>query len=289
MTTATVEPAGELRLMVDHRDGVSRARRQFHRGALRILRPHYLDGSGQVTYTLINPGGAYFSGDRYLIDIEISPESSLLLTTQSATKVYRAPKGPATQDMRVVVGAGATFEYLPDQLIVYRDGSYRQRTVIEAHPSATVVLAEVITPGWSPEGANFTFDELRMRTELRLLDESTGSSRIHAVDQLRIIPDSVISGVGFMEGHSHTGQLILMDPRIDDSVISVLSELVDASDTYSGITCAGLPRSDGDAPRCVFIRSLAETTGSITALHHDVVTLLRRVTGGRAAVNLRKH
>ncbi|PJI51850.1 urease accessory protein UreD, partial [Methylobacterium radiotolerans] len=32
--------------------------RRYHRGALRVLRPMYLDGTGQVTYVVVNPGGA---------------------------------------------------------------------------------------------------------------------------------------------------------------------------------------------------------------------------------------
>lgn len=43
--------AGVLKLGVTERNGRSVATSQYHEGALRILRPHYLDASGQVTYT----------------------------------------------------------------------------------------------------------------------------------------------------------------------------------------------------------------------------------------------
>ncbi|HAN84767.1 MAG TPA: urease accessory protein UreD, partial [Micrococcus luteus] len=39
---------GELRLRVAVRGGRSVAARQFHQGALRVLRPHYLDRSGHL-------------------------------------------------------------------------------------------------------------------------------------------------------------------------------------------------------------------------------------------------
>ncbi|MFN3925244.1 MAG: urease accessory protein UreD, partial [Pseudarthrobacter sp.] len=48
---------GELQLVISERRGRSVAAHQFHRGALRVLRPHYLDDSGQVCYVVVNPGG----------------------------------------------------------------------------------------------------------------------------------------------------------------------------------------------------------------------------------------
>ena len=119
---AETEWTGQLRLGVAERDGRSYAARQFHEGALRVLRPHYLDHSGQVTYTVINPGGAYFGADAYLLDVVVERGASLALTTQSATKVYRTPQGPATQEMTVRLGPGSVLDYVPDQLIVYREG-----------------------------------------------------------------------------------------------------------------------------------------------------------------------
>ncbi len=73
--------------------GRSVASRQFHEGALRVLRPHYLDESGQVCYVMVNPGGgAYLGSDLFVVDVEVEAGGAdLLLTTQSATKVYRTP------------------------------------------------------------------------------------------------------------------------------------------------------------------------------------------------------
>ena len=55
------------------------------------MRPNYLDNTGQVCYFLINPGGGYVDGDTYRMEITVEEEAELLLTTQSATKVYRTP------------------------------------------------------------------------------------------------------------------------------------------------------------------------------------------------------
>jgi urease accessory protein len=278
---------GLLRLQVDVRHGRSYAVHQYHEGALRIMRPYYLDDSGQVTYTVINPGGAYLGADTYMIELEVLSGASLLVTTQAATKVYRTPQGPATQTMVVRLGAGSTLEYLPDQLIVYRQGSYRQRTVVEMTPTSSLVLAEIITPGWSPTGEEFGYDQLRMRTEVKV--RSGRGLRRLVVDQLRIVPGAGrdVSGIGSLEGHSHTGQMLIADRRIDDQVYGRLAALVEESDTHSGITHAGIPGEDGLV--CVSVCSLAQSTQRIAALHRNLVNLLRATWRGQAPLNLRKY
>ena len=131
------QPTGELSLRIERRrdanggDGSSVATSQFHRGALRVLRPYYADDSGQATYTVINPGGAYFGGDTYQLTLDVADNAALRVTTQSATKVYKTPQGPAHQTMHITLGESARLDYVPDQLIVYENGSYRQDTTVD--------------------------------------------------------------------------------------------------------------------------------------------------------------
>ena len=278
---------GRLRLRVaSDASGRSFAAQQEFSGALRVIRPHYLDDSGQVTYTVINPGGAYFGADSYSLDFDVEDAASLLVTTQSATKVYRTPQGPAVQRMRVNVGRDATFEYLPDQLIVYREGTYRQESVVVIEPSSRLVMGEIVTPGWSPEGTAFSFDELRMRTELRLA--APGGVRPVAVDNLRLIPAAGDLGMGVMEGYSHSGQLIVAGPHL----ASRADALADAVDTarspnlHCAISRIGAPWPG--APAAFSIRSLASNTADIAALNAAVVEMCREADG-RGPLRLRKY
>src|SRR5690625_4592050 len=52
--------------------------------------------------------------------------------------------------LAILFGVGAALEYVPDQLILYRDADFRQRTVVNMHPQASLFLSDIITPGWSP-------------------------------------------------------------------------------------------------------------------------------------------
>lgn len=254
-----------------------------------MLRPHYLDDSGDVTYTIINPGGAYLGADRYEIDVEVAEDARLVLTTQSATKVYRTPQGPAEQDMTLRLGAAAALEYVPDQLIVYRGGSYRQRSRVVMHPSATLVMAEVITPGWAPDGATFSYDELRLRTQVEVA--AGGEQRIFAVDQLRVVPDDTTMGIGVMEGRTHVGQLLVADARVDDDLVDDVHELVSAHQLTAAVSRIGTPApARSDLPMEGFaVRALGTRTEDLAALQQGVIDLLRARWRGRPPMRLRKY
>lgn len=277
-------PMGELELRVAVRHGKSVAVHQYHRGALRILRPHYLDESGQVCFVLVNPGGAYLGADLYVIDVEVGDGASLVLTTQSATKIYRTPGSFAEQRMTLRLGERAQLELAPDQLIAYREASYRQNTHITVRPSSSLVMAEVITPGWSPDGASFRYEELRLRTEIRV--ETAEGAELLALDNLLIRPPlNDVTGMGFMEGYSHLGSLVVVDARVDQALADELHALTAGHDAYTGVS---LTATVGGTAGLV-LRSLSNSTEELNRLLGACTALLRERWHGQAPLNLRKY
>lgn len=275
---------GRLELVVSVRGGRSVASRQFHEGALRVLRPHYLDQSGQVCYVMVNPGGAYLGADLFVVDVEVEAGADLLLTTQSATKVYRTPGSFAEQRMHVRLGEGARLELLPDQLIAYREASYRQNSRVSLHPTSSLVMAEVVTPGWSPDGGVFRYEELRLRNEIHV--EIGEESRLLVLDNLLIRPPlGDVTGMGFMEGFSHVGSLVVVDPRVDHQLADELHHVAEAHDAYTGIS---LTNSVGGTTGLV-LRSLSNSTDELQNLLGALTSVLRERWYGQGPVNLRKY
>lgn len=275
---------GRLELGIEVHNGKSFAARQFHEGALRVLRPHYLDDSGQVCYVVVNPGGAYLGADLFDLDIEVQDDADLLLTTQSATKVYRTPGAFAEQRMVVRLGERARLELVPDQLIAYREASYRQRTHVTLRPSSSLVMAEVVTPGWSPDGAAFRYEELRLRNEIHV--ETNAGRQLLALDNLLIRPPSGdVTGVGFMEGFSHLGSLVVVDPRVDQALADELHRATSQRDALAGVS---LSRSI-DGTTGLVLRALSNSTGELDLLLGACTALLRERWHGQEPLNLRKH
>lgn len=281
---------GELELVITERRGKSIASRQFHQGALRILRPHYLDDSGQVCYVMVNPGGAYLGADLHLIDVEVGDGAKLLLTTQSATKIYRTPGSFAEQRMTVRLGEHAQLELSPDQLIAYREASYRQNTHVTVHPSSSLIMAEVITPGWSPDGASFRYEELRLRNEIRVKADAGGAggdrAELLAVDSVLLRPLLTdITGMGFMEGFSHVGSLVVVDRRADQALADELHRVTAGYAAYTGVSLAAAKAGTA----ALILRSLSNSTEELDRLLGACRALLRHRWYGQEPLNLRKY
>ncbi len=281
---------GELGLRIEARAGRSFATQQFHQGALRVLRPNYLDDSGQVCYVMVNPGGAYLGADLYVIDVDVQDGAQLLLTTQSATKIYRTPGSFAQQRMTLRLGEGAQLELAPDQLIAYREASYRQNTHVTVHPSSSLIMAEVVTPGWSPDGASFRYEELRLRNEIRVEadagEERHGNTELLALDNVLLRPPlNDVTGLGFMEGFSHLGSLIVVDQRADQTLADELHQVTAGYDAYTGVSLTAAKAGT----RALVLRALSNSTEELNRLLRAGTTLLRHCWYGQEPLNLRKY
>lgn len=275
---------GVLELVVADRGGRSVAARQYHQGALRVLRPHYLDDSGQVCYVMVNPGGAYLGADLFTVDVEVQERASLLLTTQSATKIYRTPGSFAEQRMTVRLGENAQLGLAPDQLIAYREARYRQHTHVTLRPTSSLIMAEVVTPGWSPDGSSFKYEELRLRNEIHVAGPT--GTQLLALDNLLIRPPlGDVTGMGFMEGFSHLGSLIVVDPRADQALADELSALTGEYDALTGVSVTA--KVGGTAG--LVLRSLSNSAGELNHLLQACTGLLRERWYGQPPLNLRKY
>ncbi|MET3719265.1 MULTISPECIES: urease accessory protein UreD [unclassified Arthrobacter] len=275
---------GVLELVISERGGKSIASHQYHQGALRVLRPHYLDDSGQVCYVTVNPGGAYLGADLFTVDVEVQAGASLLLTTQSATKIYRTPDSFAEQRTTLRLGENAQLELAPDQLIAYREATYRQNTHITVRPTSSLIMAEVVTPGWSPDGSSFKYEELRLRNEIHV--SGPNGMQLLALDNLLIRPPlGDVTGMGFMEGFSHLGSLIVVDRRVDQALADELHALTVGYDAHTGVSLTA--RNAGTTG--LVLRSLSNSTGELNHILGACTGLLRERWYGQSPMDLRKY
>ena len=278
------EPIGKLDLDIAHRHGKSVARHQYHEGALRVMRPHYLDDTGQDYYTIINPGGAYFAGDDYHFNINVEEGASMLLTGQSATKIYKTPGNYSLQDFDVELGPDAVLEYIPDQLIAYEDATYEQHMRVRMHPSASFLTAEIVTPGWAPDGTLFRYDEIRMRTAIEVGGE------LAVVDNLLLRPgDGTLSSDSllYLEDQTHFASLLAVDHRIDQTLVEELREVMDAhAENYAQTVHHGITLTDGPG---LAVRAIGSYTEDLYGLVTVIGNELRSRFRGQGPLHLRKY
>lgn len=289
---------GGLWLTVEQRDGRNVVTGQSHRGALRLLRPLYLDSSGQPCLTVVNPGGGYVGGDRYELAVTVAAGACALVTTQSATKVYRTPGQRVIQEQTFAVGAGATLEVIPDPLIAYQDADYLQRTHATIAPEARLVLTDVVTPGWAADGTLYRWSSVLLRTRLQ-----RPCGALLAVDTLRLVPDDdAVADHGFISGRTHLGTMLAVAPEIDQDVIEEVHDVLVRAEAQvpglrAGVTGLSEPMtgvlsgtSAGRSPVVgLAVRVLGPGTEVIEHLLLDVHAALRRRWGTQPRLNLRKY
>ena len=122
---------------------------------------------GQAVVALLTPAGALFDGDVVDLDVECEPGSDVTLTTAAATKLNRCDGSDGIEvHMRVRVADGATFRYLPHELIPFAGARYRQHIDVEVEPGGAVALLEVVGPGASR--APFAYAALGFSTTVRV-------------------------------------------------------------------------------------------------------------------------
>lgn len=243
---------GLLHLTAEDRNGKTVPKHVYFEGAFKVMRPIYHDNTGQACYYLLNPGGGYLDGDRYQMHIAVENHAKLTITTQSATKVYKTPNDHVYQESEFRLKEGSYLEYLPDPLIAYQDAKYKQKNVIRMDKSSTLIYSDIITPGWSPDGDLFSYDTIQLLNEIYVEDE------LVVFDHIKLKPAKQdVREIGFMEGYTHLGSLIVVSEHTSDDLInrlynSVSTEVQDCKLGISRLPVKGFT-----------VRILAHTTQKI--------------------------
>lgn len=154
---------GELRLKVKNVHNRMLFDESYVSGAFKLGKPIWCDGI--PLYYLLHVGGGYVSGDEYVQQIELRDHTTLYLTTQAATKVYKGDH-PAKVHSNIKIGQHSHLSLLQDPIIMYENAMFHQHTVVELTKTSTFYFSEIITPGWSPSKEPFQYKELY--SELRI-------------------------------------------------------------------------------------------------------------------------
>lgn len=273
---------GELSMELARRGDRTYISRQYHRGALTLMRPLYLGDDGEASVTLINPGGGYLGGDVYDIEIGMGPGTAAIVTSQAATRVYRAPGEQTVQRTRLRLDDDACLTYVPDELIGYADARYRQHTEAVVHPSATLIAQDVITPGWSPDGRLFSYSRLHAT-----FDVVAPSGRLLVRDNLLLAagaPGPTVDPGVLGPGATHVGSLLVVSPRVDSGTIDEVRDVVacfGGDGTQVGVSSLPVPG--------LFLRVMGNSTGRLDRIIDSAIDHLRRQWFGRGPLPQRKY
>jgi urease accessory protein len=249
---------------------------QYWRIPLQVLPPSYQDADDEAYVYLLNPTGGVVQGDRLRTDVTLMPGARSVMTTQSASKIYRMDDSYAEELNRYTLHGDAVLECVPDQTIPFAGSRFHRATRVDLDPASTLILTDLLAAGRVARGERFAFERLFVEVDVRIADERL------MLDRLNLAPgDGAPDRLGLWNGHAYYGTLYAYSPCLDATVADALAEVVERrGDVYGS---AGRP-----APGCAIVRVLARTTWQVREVIFETWDLLRRNLLDKPARELRK-
>ena len=259
-----------LRLEQDKSNGKTSVKDQYSRVPLYTQRALYLEEalSNMAYMYIISPSGGMLQGDRYRMDITLRNHAFAHITTQGATRIYRMEGNYATQIINIDVGEDCYFEYIPDQVIPYRDSRFYQEANLRVHDNATLLYSEIITPGRVASGEHFDYDICYMKA---IAKDHTGGLKFTDVAILEPKKrDMKVFGV--LSNHDVVGNMYIItkNKKLQEINTNVNAVLKAIPKVYGGATI--LPGNSG-----VGIRMLGNTASDLRYVIYEVVRVVRRI------------
>ncbi len=268
LNVGEIGKTGEIRIVLekDPYENKTVARELFSKVPLQVQKILRIEESfPEMAYVYImSPSGGILQGDRLSIDIRLENNAQAHVTTQAATKVYRMNRNYAAQMVNVFVSNDCYLEFVPDQLIPYRNSRFYQCVKMQVHDNATAIYSEIITPGRVASGEYFQYDICCLKTIA-----TDQNSRLRFIDSVFLEPKKWRLFDGFMEQQSVFANMYILTKKVDASVLSdAIHNLLD--DNSVNGSASALPRDDG-----VFVRMIANTADEVKSAIDIILKKIR--------------
>jgi urease accessory protein len=270
-----------LRFEQDLERGKTVVKEQYSKVPLYTQRALYLEESlpSMAYMFIISPSGGILQGDRYRMDITLNNNAIAHITTQGATRIYRMEKNYATQIVNVVVDDSCYFEFIPDQIIPYRDSRFYQKVDLKVHDNATMVYSELIVPGRVASGESFEYDICYMKAlgrnqnhMLRFIDVAVLEPKKRSLKTLGILDNfDIVGNMYILTKTKYVAEL----SRDINSVLQKFSRI------SGGATI--LPHDSG-----VIIRILGEVANDLKTAMYEIIKVTRRIILNASFSGVRK-
>jgi urease accessory protein len=156
-----------LRAAARPEDGVTTLAAQSFRAPFHLSKPYWVADTRTLLVQVVNPTAGILSGDRLESAVEVEAGAAVLLTTPSASRVFRMRSGEARSTQSFRVAAGAWLEVLPEPLVPHRGSVFQQRTVLEVEPGGSAFYADLLFPGRIAHGETWGWKRLVLELEVR--------------------------------------------------------------------------------------------------------------------------
>ncbi len=254
---------------------------QYTKVPLFIQRALYLEESipSMAYIYIISPSGGILQGDRYRIDISLSNHAYAHVTTQGATRIYKMERDFGTQMVNIVVDDGCYFEYIPDQIIPFRNSRFYQIVNLKVHESATMIYSEMLVPGRVASGESFQYDICYIKTIAK-----DNAEKMRFIDIMKLEPKKEnLESFGIMNNFEVIANVyILCNEKYQSDLKDKINTIVKNKNKIYGGT-SPLPDNNG-----LVVRILGNTTNDIKKIIFDILAISRQTILGASFSGIRK-
>ncbi len=223
--------AARLELGYEHENGVTRPTCRRHVGPLRVQKAFYPEGPEVCHSLLLHPPGGIAGGDRLEVEVTAGAQARVLVTTPGATKWYRSAGPAAQQRVRLVIGAGASLEWLPQENIVFDRAQVRMITQVDLAEGACYIGWDITRLGRTASGERFEAGEFCSRTEV----QRAGRRLWGDYAQIEGGAALLRSPAG-LAGHPVMGTLLAAGPTTERGLLDACRGLAPNGDAHWGVT-----------------------------------------------------
>ena len=275
---------GALFLLLEKNAKVNKTviKEQFSKVPLFTQRALYLEESlpSMAYLYIISPSGGVLQGDRYRIDIKLAENAIAHITTQGATRLYRMDKNFATQILNISLDSNCYLEYVPDQIIPYRDSRFYQSVNLHVPDDATLIYSETIVPGRMAMGEYFDYDVCYLKTIAK-----NQSGKLKLVDTALLEPKkNQLKRLGILEEFNMLSNMYLLIPS---KYVNILNEKISENiQKYDKVIarCSILPNDSG-----LVVRILGNMMDNIKEVTHTILRICRHEILGAGFSGIRKN
>lgn len=234
---------------------------------------------GSLYVMLLNPTGGLVGGDRLTASIRLGPRAHVIVSTPSASKVYRTLGDPAVANTTITLGENATLEYFPDHVVPHPGSVLHQSHRIEMAPGSRAIIYDGIAAGRVGRGETWQFRELASAINLSI------NGRPIYISRMKFVPSrQPLGGVGWFEGHNYAGSLLVVADSFGgwDALCTAMRAVIEAHPEACG---GATPLA---AAGCL-ARFMTPTATALSEIARTLWSAARRIVLGLAPFDLRKY
>lgn len=273
-----------LKLEKDSATGNTVIKEQYSRVPLFVQRAMYLEETlpAMAYVYIVSPSGGILQGDRYQIDLKLSNNTFAHVTTQGATRIYKMEKNCGIQIVNIKVEEGSYLEYIPDQIIPFRNSRFYQEVELRVHDSATMIYSEIIVPGRVASGEKFEYDICYIKTISR---NQLGKTRF--IDTVKLEPKKEnLTVEGILGNYDVIGTIYIVTreqyvKNLQDEINKKIRDFEIGGNVSGGTSI--LPARHG-----IVVRILGNTAADVKDLIFEVLRIARNEIIGASFSGMRK-